>query len=97
ETIDETVLALARKDIIYDQVRRFVEDPAGSETRAINLVEYTGDDERAVAARVEALLAEIAQRSGSPGVPHGHALTWVPGERESLWNLRKKGVGLLGN
>ena len=31
------------------------------------------------------------------GAPHGHALTWKPAERESLWNLRKKGVGLLGN
>ena len=30
-------------------------------------------------------------------MPHGYALTWKANERESLWNLRKKGVGLLGN
>jgi FAD/FMN-containing dehydrogenase/Fe-S oxidoreductase len=97
ETLDETVLGLARGDIIYDQVRPFLVDGPGETTRAINLVEYSGDDEVAVRARVDELLAEIGRRRGTPGVPHGHAITWKAGERTSLWNLRKKGVGLLGN
>ncbi len=97
ETLDETVLTLARGDVIYDQVREFLADGAGETTRAINLVEYSGDDEVTVKSRVDALFAEIARRRGTPGAPHGHALTWKAGERESLWNLRKKGVGLLGN
>lgn len=97
ETIDETVLGLARGDVIYDQVRSFLEDAGAESTRAINLVEYVGDDHSAVLAKVEALQATIATRRGEPGVPHGHALTWKAAERESLWNLRKKGVGLLGN
>jgi FAD/FMN-containing dehydrogenase/Fe-S oxidoreductase len=97
ETIDETVLELARKDVIYHQVREFLGEESSEPTRAINLVEYTGDDEAEVAAQVAALLSEITRRSGQPGVPHGHALTWQPAERASLWNLRKKGVGLLGN
>jgi FAD/FMN-containing dehydrogenase/Fe-S oxidoreductase len=96
ETIDETVLGLAKKDIIYDQVRPFLEVGA-EETRAINLVEYTSDDQNAVAQKVRELEAIIAARRGQPGVPHGYALTSAAGERESLWNLRKKGVGLLGN
>jgi Fe-S oxidoreductase len=91
------VLTLARGDVIYDQVKDFLVDPPGVTTRAINLVEYTGDDHAAVQARVDALISEIARRAGEPGVPHGYALTWKPGERDSLWNLRKKGVGLLGN
>jgi len=66
-------------------------------TRAINLVEYSGDDRARVEQKVNQLLAIIAARAGEPGVPHGYALTWTPGERDSLWNLRKKGVGLLGN
>jgi Fe-S oxidoreductase/FAD/FMN-containing dehydrogenase len=97
ETIDETVLELARKDVIFDQVREFLRDAAGEHTRAINLVEYSSDDEAEVRAKVDGLLATIAQRRGRPGTPHGYALTWEPGERSSLWNLRKKGVGLLGN
>ncbi len=97
ETIDETVLGLARNDVIYDQVRDFLVDTGSDVTRAINLVEYSGDDEGAVTAKVDGLLGEIARRRGTLGTPHAYAVTWKPGERESLWNLRKKGVGLLGN
>src|SRR6185369_10079651 len=97
ETIDETVMKLAKADVIYDQVKPFLIDEPGLETRAINLVEYSGDETAAVQRKVDELLALIAERRRQPGVPHGYALTWLPNERESLWNLRKKGVGLLGN
>ena len=97
ETNDETVMQLARGDVIYDQVREFLNDNAGRHTRAINLVEYSGDDKAAVEAKVQALEAEIARRAGKVGTPHDYVITWRPNERESLWNLRKKGVGLLGN
>ncbi|MEY4581133.1 MAG: hypothetical protein RL701_5836, partial [Pseudomonadota bacterium] len=97
ETIDETVLSLAKADVIYDSVREFVKDSGPEQTRAINLVEYVSDDLAAVTAKVSELQAIIAKRQGEVGVPHGYALTWLEHERESLWNLRKKGVGLLGN
>jgi FAD/FMN-containing dehydrogenase/Fe-S oxidoreductase len=97
ETLDETVLTLARGDVIYDQVREFLVDGGMDTTRAIHLVEYSGDDESSVKAQVDRLLGIIARRQGMPDAPHGHALTWKANERESLWNLRKKGVGLLGN
>ena len=97
ETIDETVMKLAKADVIYDQVKPFLLDEAGVETRAINLVEYSGDEVDAVQRKVDALLELIEKRGGRPGTPHGYALTWQANERESLWNLRKKGVGLLGN
>jgi FAD/FMN-containing dehydrogenase/Fe-S oxidoreductase len=97
ETLDETVLTLARGDVIYDQVRDFLVDAIGDTTRAILLVEYSGDDETSVKAKVDGLLSEIARRRGKADAPHGHALTWKANERASLWNLRKKGVGLLGN
>ena len=97
ETIDETVLDLARSDVIYDQVRPFLEDKGAPTTRAINLVEYVGDDRAAVQAKTDALIERITREQGAAGIPHGYALTWQTGERESLWNLRKKGVGLLGN
>ncbi len=97
ETIDETVLGLAKNDIIYDQVRPFLADLGPAETRAINLVEYSSDDQAEVERKVRELEALIGARRGQPGIPHGYALTWVASERDSLWNLRKKGVGLLGN
>jgi FAD/FMN-containing dehydrogenase/Fe-S oxidoreductase len=97
ETIDETVLELARKDVIFDQVREFLRDAPGEQTRAINLVEYSSDVEAEVQAKVDGLVQTIARRRGQPGTPHGHVVTWKPAERNSLWNLRKKGVGLLGN
>jgi FAD/FMN-containing dehydrogenase/Fe-S oxidoreductase len=97
ETIDETVLTLARSDVIYDEVREFLEDSGAAVTRAINLVEYSGDDEARVTAKVDGLFAEIARRAGMADTPHGRVTTWKPHERGSLWNLRKKGVGLLGN
>jgi Fe-S oxidoreductase len=83
--------------VIYEEVRDFLADSGAEPTRAINLVEYSGDDEAVVKAKVDGLLSEIARRRGTMGAPHGHALTWQSKERESLWNLRKKGVGLLAN
>jgi FAD/FMN-containing dehydrogenase/Fe-S oxidoreductase len=97
ETIDETVLTLARGDVIYTEVKDFLLDAPGDSTGAINLVEYSGDSREVVQRQVSALEAEIARRKGTLGAPHGYALTWKANERESLWNLRKKGVGLLGN
>jgi FAD/FMN-containing dehydrogenase/Fe-S oxidoreductase len=99
ETIDETVMTLARGDVIYDQVKEFLVDAGPEVTRAINLVEFVGDSRLAVQARVDALAAEIALRQAKRelGAPHDYVVTWKPNERESLWNLRKKGVGLLGN
>jgi FAD/FMN-containing dehydrogenase/Fe-S oxidoreductase len=99
ETIDETVLGLARADVIFDSVRAFLPDSTEQRftTRAINLVEYSGNDRDAVAAKVSALEQRIARDPEGVGIPHGYAVTWIASERESLWNLRKKGVGLLGN
>lgn len=97
EALDETVLTLAKGDVIYHRVRDFLVDGSADPTRAINLVEYGGDDEATVKAKVDGLLVEIARRQETLGAPHGYGLTWRADERESLWNLRKKGVGLLGN
>ena len=96
ETIDETVLGLARGDVIYDQVRVFLVD-GGGRRRARSTWSSTAATNGPREAKVAALLAEIAPAPGQPGAPHGYELTWKASERESLWNLRKKGVGLLGN
>ena len=87
ETIDETVLGLARQDAIIHRVGDFI---GGPDTGAINLVEYIGDDPEAVRAKVTALIDAV--ESGA-----GYYVARNASERAALWDLRKKGVGLLGN
>ena len=98
ETIDETVLGLAREDIIWRDVAEALA-PADGEppAAAINLVEYEGADATAVRAQVDALIAEVSRHRGAPDHPFGWVVARTPAERSALWTLRKKGVGLLGN
>lgn len=90
ETIDETVLTLARRDIIYHTVGPLLDVP-GSPARTINLVELVGEDPERLDARVAALVDSTRGRSV------GHHVARDAAESAALWELRKKGVGLLGN
>ena len=95
ETLDETVLDLARQDVIWRRVADALEDgPDAPRTRAINLVEFEGDDPATVDAKADALLEE-ARASGGPA--SGATSARDAAEATALWELRKKGVGLLGN
>ncbi|MDP4004191.1 FAD-binding and (Fe-S)-binding domain-containing protein [Methylobacterium sp. NEAU K] len=96
ETIDSTVLGLARKDPIWAEVRAFFpEDPAGRPVQGINLVEFVGDDAGAVDAALGRLTAMLEAERGTDTkrlgftVARGAAI-------ERLWTMRKKAVGLLG-
>jgi FAD/FMN-containing dehydrogenase/Fe-S oxidoreductase len=96
ETVDETVVNLARKDIIWHRVGPLLDRPGEAVARAVNLVEYEGDDVDAVVAQASALLAQVAAQSGEPDQPLGAYMAANEAERAALWDLRKKGVGLLG-
>lgn len=97
ETIDETVLDLARADVIFDAVRDALTDAPGAlPTRTINLVEFRGPDEASVQARLDALLTAAEARRGEPGCAIGWYVAPDEATRRALWELRKKGVGLLG-
>ena len=97
ETIDETVLGLAREDVIWHRVAAVLDGGPDDPTRAINLVEYEGSDPDAVAASVTTLTDAVTARAGEPGQPIGYVLARDAAETAALWDLRKKGVGLLGN
>src|SRR5438093_505415 len=87
ELTDKMILDLARGNIEQAQRMSFVEgDPA-----AILIVEYAGDDERAVREKIEALGARRARER------FGYAahLAFDPSEQQSIWKLRKAGLGLL--
>lgn len=82
ETIDETVLKLARNDVIWHDVAPLLQ----GEPAAVNLVEYSGPDAARVAADADTMRAS--------GLTFYEAQN--PAEARALWSLRAKGVGLLG-
>lgn len=96
ETVDSKVLALAQGDIIWEEVRDFFPDDAGAPARGINLVEFVGDSEAAVEAPVACLTGALAAQAEATG---RRGFTVARGERQvaSIWTMRKKAVGLLGN
>lgn len=98
ETIDSRVLNLAMGDIVWDTVRDYFPEQEGDPAiQGINLVEYTGDDEGELRARVERLCEHLQQVSGEPGKSFGYSVVYGAGEINKVWGMRKKAVGLLGN
>ena len=90
ETIDENILDLAKQDEIYDRVKDFIKD-----ARAINLVEFVANDQAQLQATVKQLRQELNSNPVQQAI--GYYQTSSAEEIASLWELRKRGVGLLGN
>ena len=87
ELTDKMILDLARGNIEQSERMGFVQgDPA-----AILIVEYAGDSDAEVTSKVEAL---EARRSRSRFGYASH-VAYDPAEQESIWKLRKAGLGLL--
>ncbi|WP_088240251.1 FAD-binding and (Fe-S)-binding domain-containing protein [Calothrix rhizosoleniae] len=85
ETIDEKILALAQQDEIYYYVKDFIGD-----AQAINLVEFVADTDAEIEEKVNRVWENLAPATG-------YYLATQETEISRLWELRKKGVGLLGN
>ncbi|MBI1893585.1 MAG: FAD-binding protein, partial [Candidatus Rokubacteria bacterium] len=87
ELTDKMILDLARGNIEQSKRLGFVQgDPA-----AILIVEYAGESEGEVKAKVEAL-ESLRSRSR---IGYAATITHAPEEQESIWKLRKAGLGLL--
>src|SRR6266478_3659337 len=87
ELTDKMILDLARGNLEQSGRMGFVEgDPA-----AILIVEYAGPDEPAVRARLEAL-RQCRERERFGYAAH---VALDPVEQQSIWKLRKAGLGLL--
>ncbi|MBK6007938.1 FAD-binding oxidoreductase [Ramlibacter ginsenosidimutans] len=96
ETVDATVLALARQDAIWLKVKDYFPDDAQGPAQGVNLVEFLAPDETALAdkiARVEALMAAQGTAAGRRGYTVARGETAA----SAIWSMRKKSVGLLGN
>ena len=87
ELTDKMILDLARGNIEQSKRMGFVQgDPA-----AILMVEYAGDDEAEVRAKIDALEARRQrERFG-----YANSIAVDPAEQQSMWKLRKAGLGLL--
>src|SRR5205814_7913917 len=87
ELTDKMILDLARNNIEQSKRMGFVQgDPA-----AILIVEYAGDEDAEVRAKVDALEARRQrERFG-----YASSVAVDPAEQQSIWKLRKAGLGLL--
>jgi FAD/FMN-containing dehydrogenase/Fe-S oxidoreductase len=97
ETIDDKILNLAKEDEIYHQVKEMIANKGQTVTRALNLVEFSGDNLEALNQRVEPLAVKIQTGSEQITTAIGCYSTSLESEMDAMWELRKKGVGLLGN
>lgn len=88
ETLDETVLSLAKTDIIYDKVKSFLQPKNIKTFASINLIEFVADSEeqlKVYAQNCETILSD-----------HDSYKVEQDSDIQNLWQLRKKSVGLLG-
>lgn len=97
ETLDEKILERLREDEIFPRIRELLGDDIGKGTGATNFVEFTGDDPEALNAATEKLIRAIEGQSASHPNVTGSVFTTDPTEIADLWEVRKRGVGLLGN
>ncbi|RDU97676.1 D-2-hydroxyglutarate dehydrogenase YdiJ [Trinickia dinghuensis] len=97
ETVDSTVLTLARQDIVWRNVAEYLPDVGASEDGAggINLVEFSGDDAEELRAKVKAFVEHLKTDAGGRRM----AVTIAEGEAavNRVYAMRKRAVGLLGN
>ena len=94
ETIDATVLRLARQDAVWLKVCDFFPDDPEGPTEGVNIVEFVAADEASIQeqlARVESALA-----AGGAG-RRGYTVARGVEAAAAIWSMRKKSVGLLGN
>lgn len=97
ETVDGKILGMARHDNIWHEVGAHFNGPQDHLVQSINLIEFVGDDEEATKNKALKLCKDLDDQMGLPDAALGYVLTEDEKQIKSLWALRKKGVGLLGN
>lgn len=97
ETIDDTIVSIAREDAIWHTVSHLVQGDDGEPPMAaINLVEFESHDPAVVQTKVAELTAVLDAERGTAGKASGYTIATGAADIAALWTLRKKGVGLLG-
>ncbi len=96
ETLDSTVLNLAKEDIIWHTVSEYF-DAKGADIDGINLVEYTADTEEELETGISRLTTLLDEQTGKEGKNIGYSIAMGTDSVNQIWAMRKKSVGLLGN
>ncbi len=97
ETVDSTVLNLARADIVWHSVADLITDVEGKTMLGLNMVEYNSDDKNEIEAKIASLSESLTQsaKNGDDGVI-GFQVTYSRSDINKIYGMRKKSVGLLG-
>lgn len=95
ETVDSKVLMLAMKDFVWSSVAEYFPQDDARPTLGINLIEFSGDDEHDVDARVRAFVEHL--RTDTSVERLGHTLATGDDAVKRVYAMRKRAVGLLGN
>ena len=96
ETIDSLVLGMAREDSTWRTLGRFFPNDDAGPAQGINLIEFTADSSEELDALLGGVIAWLA--AGQVGVGRrGWTLARGEAEVSTIWHMRKRAVGLLGN
>lgn len=95
ETIDETVLRLAKGDIIWPRIATLFPHDADGPANGINIAEVLAETPEELAEKLSGVTAAL-ENSPFPG-RKGFTMTQGEAEIEAVWTMRKRAVGLLGN
>lgn len=96
ETVDSKVLALAQEDPIWGDVSAYFPDDGAGPIRGVNLIEFVGMSAPEVDAALGTVVAELDSSPGANG-RRTYAIARGAAQVQSVWTMRKKAVGLLGN
>ncbi|TNH08009.1 D-2-hydroxyglutarate dehydrogenase YdiJ [Testudinibacter sp. TR-2022] len=98
ETVDSSVLNLAKQDIIWHSVSELLSENADNPILGLNIVEFAGNLEKAVEKRVSALCQILDERirTQQDGIIGYQICSDLPSILK-IYAMRKKAVGLLGN
>lgn len=98
ETVDSTVLNLAREDIVWHSVSELITDVPERTMLGLNIVEFAGDDPEYIDRQVADLCVRLDElMSERPAGIIGWQVCRDLAEIERIYAMRKKAVGLLGN
>jgi len=91
ETIDETILDLARSDVVWSDLAAHFDSTALSAARALHLIELSDSEPGRLASRADAIVADASAN----GAIAAHRVDDRV-EAHAFWTLRDRAVGLLG-
>lgn len=97
ETVDSTVLNLAKQDIVWHSVKELISDVPGKTMDGINIVEFAESDQQLQQSKIDALISKLDEliENGQAGVI-GYQICNELSDISKVYGMRKKAVGLLG-